>query len=122
MLDRLHEEIVMDGEQYGGLKGTGLTHKIAEMLTDMMKCIDNGESAITYTSIDLSKAFNRIDHSLCLRRLAESEASNESLRTVSGFLANRSMRIKMSSTQFSSVRPTPTAPLRAPNRGTFSSV
>ena len=45
-------------------------------------------------SLDFSKAFNRVDHGLCLKALALQGASEQSCQIVQNFLAFRSMRVR----------------------------
>lgn len=49
-------------------------------------------------SVDLEKAFNRMDHQTCLTKLAESGASNQTLGMAAAFLEKRKMRIKLPGT------------------------
>ena len=76
------------------------------MITDQMECLDDYRAATTMISIDLEKAFNRVDHQNCLEKMAEYGASNETLSLTAGFLENRSMRIK-TLTGYSTPRPMP---------------
>ena len=46
-------------------------------------------------SIDLAKAFNRVDHQHCLNSLKQRGASNQTLLLTAAFLEERKMRIKL---------------------------
>ena len=66
MLDSLVKEIRPDDNQFGGFKGSGTVHLLTELVTSTMACLDDNRAASTLISIDLSKAFNHMDHRLCL--------------------------------------------------------
>ena len=68
---------------------------LVELMTDMMECLDDNRAATTYLSIDLSKAFNRMNHGECLKNLAKSGASTDTLEIVASFLERKKMRIKL---------------------------
>lgn len=58
MLDGLLEEVEHEDEQFGSIKGSGADHLL---------------------SVDLSKAYNRMDHTVCLASLVENGASIQTL-------------------------------------------
>ena len=62
LLDLLLEETLLNATQFGGRKGAGTDHMLAEMVTDQLECLDDNRVATTLISIDMSKAFNRMDH------------------------------------------------------------
>lgn len=107
MLYRLQEEIPPDPLQFGGMKGSGTTHLLAEMNTNIIETLDDSRAAATLISLDLSKAFNHMDHSNCVSSLAHYRASNQSLAIAAAFLTGRKMRIKLNNHTFSSYRQTP---------------
>ena len=92
MLDDLNNEIPLDANQFGGVKGIGTEHMITEMTTDLMECLEDPRVAVTFVSGDLSKAFNRVCPNRCLAALAAHGASINAIRVVSSFLDGRIMR------------------------------
>ena len=56
---------------------------------------DDNCAATTLISIDLEKAFNRMQHQNCLRKLAKYGASNQTLALTAAFLEERTMRMKL---------------------------
>ena len=46
MLDRLREEIPLDENQYGGVRGIGTDHMIADLVTDVMQCLEDPRAAL----------------------------------------------------------------------------
>ena len=109
VLDRMQEEVSLAETQFGGVKGTGTVHLLAELVTETMECLDDNRAAVSMVSVDMSKAFNRVKHDLCLSALAKHGASNETLKMAASFLENRRMKIKLpgSATAFSTSRRTP---------------
>ena len=95
MLDCLLEEVTLEGPQYGGLKGSGPPHLLADLVTKTMEQLDDNRAAVNLISLDFQKAFNRMDHAVCLRALASRGASTQTLAIVASFLSDRSMRIKL---------------------------
>ena len=106
LLDMLREEVTLKKNQFGGNKGAGTEHHLIELISDQMLCLDDNRACTNLISVDLEKAFNRMDHQTCLKNLASGGASNQTLALAAGFLENRSMRIKLSRS-FSSVRRMP---------------
>ena len=119
MLKMIQEEIAVDDDQFGGIKGTGTDHFLVETMMDVMECLEDPGSAVTLASIDLSKAFNRIDPRTCLKAMAERGASTQSLRLAGSFLMGRSMRVKIHGNVFSSVRTMPGGTPQGTRSGNF---
>ena len=95
MLARLRYEIEDDPAQFGGLKGCGTAHFIAEVWTKIMTELEDPRKAVNLCSIDFSKAFNRMNHEECLEQLSRLGASETSIRIVRSFLTNRKMVVKI---------------------------
>ena len=95
MLDVLKDEVGVGCEQFGGIKGVGTDHLMAELLTKTLEELDDNRGAVSILSLDYQKAFNRMRHDHCLRTLAEKGASNQSLKMAAGFLRGRSIRAKV---------------------------
>ena len=104
LLDQLYEEIEPEPHQYGGLKGRSGEHLLAELVTEVMENLDDNRAATAVTSIDLSKAFNRMEHRNCIQRLVDNGATQETVDMVVNFLTARSMRVKMGNGVFSEPR------------------
>ena len=96
-MKKLRGEVCLSDDQYGAVPGCGATHMITEMNTAMNEMIARPDSAVAIMSIDFKKAFNRMNHSVCLRALAAKGASSQTLRVCHSFLSDRKMRIKMGS-------------------------
>ena len=59
--------------------------------------LEDYRAATVITSVDYSKAFNRMSYQHCLSSLAKNGASTELLRLVATFLTNRTMTVKVGS-------------------------
>ena len=62
LLDRLREETDLEETQFGGQKGSSTEHLLTELVTDQMQFLEDNWAATTMISIDLEKAFNRMNH------------------------------------------------------------
>ena len=69
-----------------------------------MRGLEEPSSAVSLISIDFSKAFNSVNHNVCLNALVRGGASTESLKIVAAFLTRRRMVFKVNNT-FSSEIP-----------------
>ena len=98
MLEDLADEVTLRGPQFGGMKGSGPPHLLIELLTNMMEQLDDNRAAVTTISLYFEKAFNRMDHSVCIAALANKGASNQTIAMVTAFLEKRYMRIKIGHT------------------------
>ena len=61
----------------------------------MLENIEDPRAASLLTSIDYSKAFNRLDYMACLEALKAKGASTETLRIIASFLSDRKMMVKV---------------------------
>ena len=74
------------------MKGLSLTHYLIKF-THFIHCnLDKREShAVTAAFIDLSKAFNRVDHSLVIQDLYDMHCPAWLLKLMASFLSNRKL-------------------------------
>ena len=80
----------MDWGQYGGLKGSSISHYLIDFVNFILFNQDlNIPYAVLSVMVDFSKAFNRIDHNLVITILSEMKVPGWLLRIVMGFLADR---------------------------------
>ena len=81
--------------QYGGMPGSGTSHFLIELWDRILRSIDTPDTAAALLSVDFSKAFNRMNHWICLEALRNLGASTNSLAMVASFLTGRTMRFKV---------------------------
>ena len=86
VLDWLKGEVPLRANQYGGVKGLSTEHLLFQMWQEMLENAEDYRAATVVTSVDYSKAFNRMSFQHCLAALAKNGASTEVLRIVAAFL------------------------------------
>ena len=81
----------LDPDQFG-MKGMSITHCLINFLDFIQGTLDkNVPNAVIATFIDMSKAYNRVDHSILVQDLADMHCPGWLLRIVVSFLENRIM-------------------------------
>ena len=93
LLQRLREELAPDPEQYGGVKKCGAEHLLIDLWEEILSAMEGGKSAGVLLGVDFEKAFNRMDHGVCIRELKRLGASDGSISLVRSFLEDRTMTI-----------------------------
>ena len=82
----------LDPGQCGGLKGLSVTHYLIQLLDFVHSAWDKRQpNAVLAACVDLSKAFNRIDHSLVIGDLYDMHTPPWLLNILVSYLSNRSM-------------------------------
>ena len=99
VLDWMKAEVKLRTNQYGGVRGLGTDHVLVQMWQCMLEDLDDYRAATVVTSIDYSKAFNRMSFQECLRSLAKKGASTPVLQLIATFLTNRRMVVKVGQVQ-----------------------
>ena len=85
----------LDPANCGGLKGTSITHYLIRLLHFVHANVDKAEPhAVVLALIDLSKAFNRVDHSLVIEDLHNMNVPAWLLKILISYLTERSMVLK----------------------------
>ena len=85
----------LDPANCGGLKGTSTSHYMIRLLHFIHSTVDKLEPhAVVMALIDLSKAFNRVDHSLVIIDLHDMNAPAWLLRILISYLTKRSMILR----------------------------
>ena len=83
--------------QYGGVKGCGTEHFLLQLWQDILEGLDDSRAGVLLSSIDYSKAFNRLDFARCLQALKAKGVGQELLKIVASFLTGRQMSVKVGS-------------------------
>ena len=103
VLEWLASEVTIRTNQYGGIKGSGAEHFLLQLWQQVLENVEDPRAASFLTSIDYSKAFNRLDYKACLTALKSKGASTETLRIIASFLTDRKMTVKVGNV-FSTLR------------------
>ena len=86
-------------DQLGGQKGCGTNHYLARLVDFIYKELDNGTSkdrkAVAAMAIDLSKAFNRLDHCKLVTLLFDMGVPPCPLRMLVSYLSGRTMEVHL---------------------------
>jgi hypothetical protein len=85
----------LDPANCGGLKGLSISHYLIRLLHFIHRNIDKAEPhAVVMALVDLSKAFNRVDHLLVIQDLHDMKVPAWLLKILISYLTERSMVIK----------------------------
>ena len=91
-----------------GLKGSSIVHYLIKLLHFVHSSLDTKkQQTVLATFFDLSKAYNRVDHSLVIEDLYDMKTPAWLLRIIFSYLSNRSMTLTFKGAQSSS-QPLPT--------------
>ena len=93
----LSPQAPLRSNQFGGVKGLGTEHFLVNLWQNILENLDDPRAGSLITSIDYSKAFNRLDFSCCLKALQEKGVCQELLNIVASFLTGRTMTVKVGS-------------------------
>ena len=85
--------------QYGGVKGCGTEHFLVELWQNVLQGLDDSRAGVMLSSIDYSKAFNRLDFSRCLKALKAKGVGQELINIIASFLTDRQMTVKVGMTR-----------------------
>ena len=87
----------LDPANCGGLRGTSISHYLIRLLHFIHATVDKTvPHAVILGLIDLSKAFNRVDHSLVIEDLHDMHVPGWLLRILISYLTGRSMVLRFS--------------------------
>ena len=95
VLDKLRKELTADLGQYGGKPKCGAEHMLIDLWERIMTTLEGGGDAALLLGIDYEKAFNRMEHSVCLAQLRRLGASDNSVSLIRAFLEGRRMTISI---------------------------
>ena len=85
----------LDPANCGGLKGSSISHYLIRLLHFIHAAVDKHEPhAVVMALVDLSKAFNKVDHTLVVEDLHDMEVPGWLLKILISYLTERSMVLK----------------------------
>ena len=94
-LNKIRGEVEVDERQFGGQKGLSADHLLADIWEDIVNALEGGERAAVILGLDFEKAFNRMQHGVCLDQFIKLGGSVASARLIKSFLTGRRMTIKI---------------------------
>ena len=87
-----HIRPYLDPNQFGGLKGTSVTNYLVKFLHFVFSALDSKEpTSVLAVLVDLSKAFNKVDHNLVIEDLFLMKCPSFLLRILFSYLSDRSI-------------------------------
>ena len=101
VLDSLKSQVKLRSNQYGGVKGLGTDSLLVQLWQETLENLEDYRAGTIITSVDYSKAFNRMSYQRCLAALEKKGASPGLLHLVATFLTNRTMTVKVNEVQSS---------------------
>ena len=87
--------VILLSQQHGFRKGLSCTSQLLTTTQSIMKEIDLG-GCVQAAVLDFSKAFDKVSHSLLVRKLSSFGFSNDVLSWILDFLSNRKQRVVLS--------------------------
>jgi hypothetical protein len=87
--DHLHPD------QFGGIKGSSTNYALIRMLHDWFNSTDKLSTLVDVVLIDYQKAYDHLNHSLILQKLAKMDVPPFLANWIAAFLQNRQQRVKM---------------------------
>ena len=77
VLEKLRAELIPDTSQYGGITKCGAEHMLIDIWDRVLESMEGGTNAAVLLGVDYEKAFNRMDHAVCISKLQMLGASRE---------------------------------------------
>ena len=91
VLEWARNEVKPKPNQFGGEPGCGTAHFLVNTFDYLTEALEDHRSAVIMTSIDFSKAFNRLEHLSCLKIFEKRGASTQIIALLAAFMSGRSM-------------------------------
>ena len=98
LLKHISSRVGIRTNQFGGMKGASAEHFLIALWQQAMENLEDQRAASVLTSIDYSKAFNRLDFNHCVRSLSARGATSAMVNLVASFLSDRVMMVKVGET------------------------
>ena len=92
VLEWARSEVKLSANQYGGEPGCSPSHFLVQMNDYIASTLEDNKAGIVLTSMDFSKAFNRLSHQSCLKQIQLKGASNQIIKLIASFLKGRRCR------------------------------
>lgn len=88
--------------QFGFRKNRSTTTAILSLISEITGCFDDGNFCLS-TFLDLSKAFDCVDHSILLKKLSYYNVSESSCALLESYLSNRDQFLKVNNVKSSTM-------------------
>ena len=88
----------LDSQQFGCLPKSCATFALIEMVHTWLTCVEQPGTCVRVLLLDYSKAFDRVDHTTLLSKLANTSCPDFLVQWVTSFLCQRQQRVKLGNT------------------------
>ena len=88
---------LIDLYQFGSLPGLSTTHALLSLVHHLYKATDQRDQCVRVLLLDFSKAFDRINHNILLRKMRDMAIDPTLIEWVRSFLSNRKQRVRIGS-------------------------
>ena len=85
----------LDPRQFAGIKNSSTTHALVRVIHEWLQAAETPKTIIRACLIDFSKAFDRIDHNILIRKLQLLNVPPILLNWCAAFLRNRQQPVKI---------------------------
>ena len=96
MIEDVGEHI--DSRQFGSLKGSSTTYCLLDLIHNWLSELDNPGCYLRACFLDFSKAFDRIDHTIIIRKLIDLGVRRSIIPWICSFLTDRWQCVKLRQT------------------------
>ena len=94
---------ILDLQQYGSIKGSSTVHALVELVHKWHLALDTPSGGNTIRALqqllDFSKAFDRVEHNILMRKLADLGLPHFIIQWLTAFLRDRKQRVKIGSVE-----------------------
>ena len=85
----------IDKHQFGSMRGSSTVHALIELVHQWQQALDTPGRRVRLLFLDFSKAFDRVDHTLLLQKIANLGIPDFLVRWLTSFLCHRQQRVKL---------------------------
>ena len=96
MIENVGEHI--DNRQFGSLKGSSTTYCLLDLIHNWLPELENPGCYLRACFLDFSKAFDRIDHTIIIRKLIDLGVRRSIIPWICSFLTDRWQCVKLGQT------------------------
>ncbi len=86
---------LVDRKQFGSLAGLSTTHALLSFFHHLYRTIDQPDHCVRVLLLDFSKAFDKIDHHILIKKMDEMAIDPVLIAWVKQFLTGRKQRVKI---------------------------
>ena len=84
----------LDPKQFGNRPGLSTLHYLVSLLHQLFKHCENGKSSATFVCTDFTKAFDKLDHNILVKKLVDLNVRPWLINWIVSFLENRKQCVK----------------------------